>query len=133
VAAPTTEPIPAPAPAPALTGLYTDEEIRKLAKFDIDKETTQAKSILAIPYLDVVPAGESRPRGEVFKALGIENSRARNFRTSSAHSVVFLDWQVSPSYDISCMTAVNDPENDGLEMTDPKRKVYGIRLLKRRK
>lgn len=121
---------PGPASTPAPTGLYTDAEIRKLAKFDIDK-ASQAATLGAIPCLEVVPAGESRPRGEVFKALGIEDARVRDFRTWGKNFVVFLEWQVSPSYDISCMTGENDPDTGGLEMTDPKRKVYGIRLLKR--
>jgi hypothetical protein len=43
----------------------------------------------------------------------------------------FLTRQVPPSRDISCTTAINDPDNDGFEMTDPRRKVYGIRPVKR--
>ena len=111
--------------------LYSDEEIRKLAKYDIDKEST--KQVLDVPCLDVVPSGEDRPRSEVFKTLKIEDNRIRDFRSEQFDFVVFLIWRVSPSYDISCMSAVNNRENDGLEMTDPRRKVYGIRLVKRSK
>jgi hypothetical protein len=128
---PAAVPAPQPEPAPAPNGLYTDEEIRKLAKFDIDKESGSDRGILGMPYLDVVPAGKSYPRSEVYKALNIDNARIRDFRQSGIDHVVFLTWQVSPSYDICCMTAINDSENNGLTLTDPKRKVYGIRLLKR--
>lgn len=121
------------ASAPPPVSLYTDQEIRRLAQFDIDKESGNDRRLLDTPYLDVVPAGESRPRETVFKALGIDDGRVRDFRTSRVNSVAFLSWQVSPSYDIVCMTGTNDPGNDGLEMTDPRRKVYGIRLIRRPK
>jgi RNA polymerase sigma factor (sigma-70 family) len=111
--------------------LYTDEEIRKLAKHDIDKESAGGRDILGVPCLDVVPAGESHQRAKVFETLKIEDSRICDFRASEMMSVVFLTWRVSPSYDICCMSATNDRSNSKLELTDPKRKVYGIRLLKR--
>src|SRR5262249_19123274 len=104
------EPPKSPAPGPAK--LYTDEEIRKLAKHDIDKVTGKDEALLKTPYLDVVPAGESYPRAKVFKALNIDETRIRDFRHSEVDFVVFLYWQVSPSYDICCMTATNDRGND---------------------
>ena len=125
-------PWPAPPRWPAPTAdLYTDEEIQKLAKFDI--EGGLAPFILDIPCLDVVPDGESYPREKVFKMLKIDDKRIRDFRQTGCMAVVFLAWQVSPSFDICCMTAINDQENDGVGMIDPNRKVYGIRLIKRRK
>ena len=60
-----------PAQAPLRTGLYTDAEIRALARFDIDKEAGPDRFILNIPCLDVVPAGDAYPRAKVFKALAI--------------------------------------------------------------
>jgi len=120
-------------PKPAPPKLYTDEEIRKLAKYDIDKEPSNERGLFGTPCLDVVPSGESYPRAKVFKSLNIDDSRIRDFRHPGKGNVVFLMWQVSPSYDISCMTATNDRDNTGLEMADPKRKVYGIRLVKRAK
>jgi hypothetical protein len=125
--APAAAPAPQPEPARAPNGLYTDEEIRKLAKFDIDKESGGDRGILGMACLDVVPAGKSYPRSKVFKALNIDDARIRDFRHIGFYRVVFLTWQVSPSYDICCMTAINDPEN----LIDPNRKVYGIRLVKR--
>ena len=118
-----------PAPAPAPTGLYTDAEIRALAKFDPD--ATAGQFVLNQPHLDVVPAGKAYPREQVFKALGLEDGRLRDFRESGFNHVVFLTWQVSPSYDIVCMTALGDPDAAELKFDDPKRKVYGIRLVKR--
>jgi hypothetical protein len=114
-------------------GLYTDDEIQKLAKFDIDEESRRVGGLLDIRCLDVVPAGESYPREKVFRELKLNDARVRDFREFGKGRVVFLTWQVSPSYDLSCMTAVNDRDNDGLTMTDPKRKVYGIRLVSRSK
>jgi hypothetical protein len=119
------------APPPRPSKLYTDEEIRKLAKYDIDKVTGRNVALLKTPWLDVVPAGESHPRAKVFKALGIDDARVRDFRHTGMNHVIFLYWQVSPSYDICCMSATNDPNNDGLALTDAQRKVYGIRLVKR--
>jgi hypothetical protein len=114
-----------------LNQLHTDAAIRKLSRAEIVKHAGPGHwGIFDVPHLDVVPSGESRPRGAVFRALGIEEGRVRGFREHGFDHVVFLTWQVSPSYDISCMTATNDRENDGLEMTDPKRKVYGIRLVR---
>jgi hypothetical protein len=118
--------------APIPKGLYTDDEIRKLADFDIDKESDNARALFDIRCLDVVPNGKSYPRAKVFKMLNLDDARLRGFWSSGFDFVDFLTWQVSPSYDICCMTAINDPENDDLELTDPKRKVYGIRLLKHR-
>lgn len=126
--------IPSPTePVPAQSKLYTDEEIRKLAKYDIDEWPSENKWLLGFPCLDVVPAGESYPRADVFKTLGIEDSRIQDFRCTGINWVVFLSWQVSPSYRISCMSGTNLPGFENLEMTDPKRKVYGIRLVKQTK
>lgn len=120
-------------PKPDPPKLYTDEEIRKLAKYDIDKASAGDRGLFGIPCLDVVPSGESHPRAKVFKALNIDDGRIRDFRHPQEDFVIFLTWQVSPSYDISCMSATNDRDNKGLELGDPKRKVYGIRLVKRSK
>jgi hypothetical protein len=112
--------------------LYTDEEIQKLSKQDIDKHVVDSDlDILDVPWLDVVPSGKSYPRAEVFKKLKIDDGRIGDFRQSQADFVAFLKWQVSPSYDICCMTGAFDQE--GVAFTDPKRNVYGIRLLKRKK
>jgi len=122
---------PQVAPPPRPSKLYTDEEIRRLAKHDIDKVTGRDDALLGTPCLDVVPAGESHPRAKVFKALGIDDARVRDFRHSQVDFVIFLYWQVSPSYEICCMTAANDRNNDELALTDPQRTVYGIRFVKR--
>lgn len=129
---------PSPEPAntqlhPQPVGLYTDEEIRKLAQFDIDQEADDFGFPFDAHVLDVVPAGESYPREKVFKRLNIDDKRIRDFRQIGADFVVFLIWQVSPSYDITCMTAINAAINNRLEMTDSKRHVYGIRFVKRPK
>jgi hypothetical protein len=110
--------------------LYSDEEIRKLSKLDI-APAEDGVAPFGVLSLDVVPAGEGEQRGKVFKTLKIDETRIRDFRHFQTDYVVFLRWQVSASYDICCMTATNDRENDGLALTDRRRQVYGIRLLKR--
>jgi hypothetical protein len=122
-----------PKTSPPSVKLYTDEEIRKLAKYDIDKASEGGKGLFDIPCLDVVPNGESYARAKVFKALNLDDTRIKEFRHSEMDHVVFLTWQVSPSYAISCMSATNDPDNGGVALTHPNRKVYGIRLVKRSK
>ncbi len=123
----------APQDKPAQVKLYTDEEIRKLAKHDIDKESQKEQGIYGVKCLDVVPEGESHPRLQVFKKLNIDEKRIQDFRDGRDDFVIFLTWQVSPSYDICCMSATNERANAKLELTDPNRLVYGIRLLKRAK
>lgn len=129
----TTDPGPGRGSFPPPTGLYTDVEIQKLAKYDIDKESGDGRGIFNVPALDLVPNGETRARSVVFRSLGLSDARIRDFRIDLFNKVIFLSWQVSPSYDICCMMAVGDPDNKGLEFTDPKRKVYGIRFVKRGK
>jgi hypothetical protein len=117
---------------PSTTGLYRDDEIRRLAgSKKIEKYNEHGQGFFGIPCLDVVPSGSSLPRSAVFEKLHIDESRIQDFREWGEDNVVFLIWQLSPSYDICCMTATNDSGNDGLAMTDPKREVYGIRLVKR--
>ncbi len=67
----------------------------------------------------------------VFGALGIDPARLGAPTQGGLNLVVFLTWQVSPSYDLTCMTAINDPENEGVGYTDPKRRLYGIQIGKR--
>jgi hypothetical protein len=111
-------------------GLYTDDDVRKLLTFDIDA-VPQNAGRFDYPCLNVVPAGESYPREKVFKELRLDEKRLRDRRSSGMMAVVFLEWQISPSYDLSCMTAINDPENAWRGLWDSTRKVYGIRILKR--
>ena len=101
--------------------LHTDKHIESLADFDISTYDGD-------PILHVVPNGKSFTREFVFKKLKLEPTKLTKFRTTGINAVQFLTWKVSPSYDIQCMTAINDPENHGLELDDPKRKIYGIRL-----
>jgi hypothetical protein len=112
-------------------GLYADEEIQRLAPYDIVAATKSARSILQMPCLPVVPSGSARPRAEVFCELGIDDSRIRDFRTVPADHVEFLWWQVSPSYDIACMTGNRRGRSEKTELTDPQRSVYGLRLVSR--
>jgi hypothetical protein len=118
-------------PRPA-DGLHTDVAIRALAGPDDPQPAPDgAWDYLKLPCLDVVPSGQSRPRADVFKDLGLDEGRTRDRRDIPIDNVVFLAWQVSPSYDLVYMTATNDPANDMLDPFDPSRKVYGVRIVLR--
>jgi hypothetical protein len=125
-------------PSQVEEGLYTDDQIRALAPFDIDKESVAweknlggLKNPLQIPCLAVVPDGETRSRGVVFSTLGLDDRRLRDFRFHTHGRVEFLRWQVSPSYDIVCMSGDRDIGRDQRQADDPTREVYGIRLVAR--
>ena len=107
--------------------LHSDDQIRELAEFDIDRLAPQA--ILRAPILDVVPAGETLPLGEVFEELKLNKNLTARFRHQQQRGVILLAWQVSPSYDLWVMTGTRDPDNAELELEDRSRKVYGVRLL----
>jgi hypothetical protein len=111
--------------------LHTDDDIQRVAPHDIAAATESARSLLDVPWLDVVPAGSTRPRREVFQVLGLDDSRVREFRTTPIDHVVFLRWQVSPSYDVVCMTGSDDWEPCALSLADPERPVYGVRFVSR--
>ena len=110
-------------------GLHSDAHVRGLAPFDIAAATRAADSILRLPWLDVVPAGETRTRGDVFRALGLDGGRVGVLRSRPVDKVHYLWWQVSPSYDLCCVTMVlvDEPR----DLTDPGRPVYGVRLVSR--
>ena len=110
-------------PETAPEGLHADDTIRRLAPYDITAASRSARSVLDVPSLDVVPGS----RREVFQALGLDDRRVRDFRTSAIHRVVFLRWQVSPSYDVVCMTGWDRPSAASLD--DPERPVYGVRIV----
>lgn len=113
-------------------GLHSDAAIRALAGADAPRPAPGgASDYLRLPYLEVVPPGKSRPRAEVFRELGLDEGRTRDRRDTPIDNVVFLAWQVSPSYDLVCMSATNDPANDMLDPFDPSRKVYGVRIVLR--
>lgn len=117
--------------------LHRDEDIRRLAKHDID-EVSKRGDIMAVPWLEVVPAGETKRRGDVFGALGLDEEKVRDFRVVVVRFrglVTFMAWQVSPSYDLVCMTGimnrdmVKDPKKWDFDSVD--RKIYGVRLVSR--
>jgi hypothetical protein len=118
-------------PRPEPDGLHTDEHIRGLAPYDIAPATASARSFLDLPCLDVVPAGTTRPRREVFQALGLDARLVRDLRTTPVDHVVFLRWQVSPSYDLVCMTGGDDYGQGAARLAEPERQVYGVRFVSR--
>lgn len=107
--------------------LMQDKDIRQLAHFDLEKELQEKNDLLNIRILKVVPAGETKPLEDVFKALKLEDANLGKPRQSTMNHVTFLRWQVSPSYDLVCMTSsLNQPEGD---VPSGKRSVYGVRLV----
>jgi hypothetical protein len=117
-----------------LTRLYSDEEIRRLAPYDIEAESSKAEGILGMAHLEVVPAGQSRPRMEVFQTLGLEESRMERGKPGAVGMVAFLVWRISPSYDLVCMTATNHEPwpLDDANLLRSDRSVYGIRIVQHR-
>ena len=81
--------------------LHSDEHIESLVDFEITATSGGIDPDNQI--LDVVPAGESHLRSDVFKKLQLDESKLADFRTATMNMVDFLTWQVSPSYDITCM------------------------------
>jgi hypothetical protein len=107
----------------------TDDAVRKLAGFDLERELARGNDLLSIRILDVVPSGETRPRGAAFQKLGISDCNLSNYREEGINMVKLLKWNLSPSYDIVCMTGTMTQPH--LSMTDAKREVYGIRIVKK--
>ena len=114
------------------TGLYTDAQISSLSPIDVDKLHPDDEPF-DLPCLNVVPNGESKPIGRIFAELGLVEARCKDFRSEGIGKVTFITWQVSPSYDLSLMTANNSPMNSGLTLTNPQRHAYGVRIMKRSK
>ena len=102
-----------------------------------------------MPHLDIVPAGQTKSRKEVFNELGLNDDQIDNLEYDIAGRVLFLSWQISPTYFISCMTGYqrefSDDEIDRLlsgelddddslrdKMSAPDRMIYGVRILSRR-
>jgi hypothetical protein len=113
-------------------GLYTDSEVEKLIAQHSD-DAFRDHGLLVV-YLDVVPDGESRPRAWVFKKLGIQESRLRNRCVRVCNLSASLEWQISPSFDLSCITvATAEPENAGVGLWDAERRIHGIVILERQK
>ncbi len=102
--------------------LHTDADVEALVDHDIVSSGDQA-------YLDAVPLGNSRVRRDVFRELNLNEGKLSNFRWSGRNMGSTLAWQVSPSYDIVCLSALNEPSNEGLEMDAHNRLIYGIRLV----
>ena len=113
-------------PTRADDGLYPDAVIKKLIE-DGGKEEATGRVWL----LDVVPPGKTRPRQEVFVALGLDEIRMRERRDSPIDHVIYLRWQVSPSFDLECMTATKGREDEGTDKFDRSRPVYGMRIISR--
>jgi hypothetical protein len=80
--------------------LYSDEEVEKLIKEKDIKETFEGFILFR------VNAYQSVPRSEVFKDLGIDEKRIHCRGWSLIQYALIFDWQMSPSYDISCQTSV---------------------------
>lgn len=106
--------------------LYSDAVIKKLIE-DGGKE----EAINGVWFLDVVPPGETRPRQEVFVTLGLDETRMRERRETPVDHVVYLRWQVSPSFDLECTTATKGRADEGSDKFAKERPVYGVRIISR--
>ena len=107
------------------SGLYTDSAIAaaiaKHAVEDPERLPSEAK------YL-VVPNGSTMTRREVFDTLQLDESRTIELPWDGWNSVRYLRWQVSPNYEIECMTADNDSDNAGLDFRDSGAGSTGVQF-----
>lgn len=108
--------------------LLDDSEIRRLTDFDLDQELQDKKDLLKIQILKVVPAGETKPLVDVLKALNLHSLNLGKPQQSTMNHVTFLRWQISPRYDLVCMTK-GVKEQVG-ETPHPERHVYGVRIVR---
>jgi len=90
-----------PLGASKLFSLHSDEEVEKLIKEKDVKETLEGLILFR------VNANKSVPRSEVFKDLGIDEKRIYYQGWGLFNYALMLDWQISPSYAISCHTSVS--------------------------
>lgn len=93
--------------------LYTDDEAKALA------EAAEK----------VVPAGESKPKRDVFPALKLDPKRFRDQRTEQIAKVFVETWQLSAGYDITWM-AYSVFDDKPLESDD--KKIYAVRIVPRK-
>lgn len=93
--------------------LYTDSEIVAIRR----KFKASPKDGL----LNVVSSGRTKPLATIFKLIEIDPKRIGPPRHMQFDFVDYHIWQVSPSYDLSIMAAIQSRADDG----------YGVRLQKR--
>jgi hypothetical protein len=110
------------------TGLYTDAEaeaiIRRWGEQGEDGPTGA---------LSIVPNGTEAPLFTVLGALGIEQSRLKFKTEYGVNQVMYVGWQMSPSYDFGYLTGIIFEDRAHLSRDDPARMVYGIAISKRDK
>ena len=106
--------------------LYTDDEARQILK-RWGQDGSPEKS-----NLNVVGDGITESLGSVLHELGLDLDRLGEVRVGGADWVVFLTWQLSPSYDLFCMSpkSLRRPE-PRLDYEDPRRWVYGFKIIPR--
>jgi hypothetical protein len=114
--------------APLPQGLYSDEFVRALAPFELSRPNHDSCPF-DIPCLDVVPNGKALPRREVFARLGLDEARLKWVRADTWGKVAFLNWQISPSYRLSCMFGSYPAFPPDEELLDPNQHIYGVRLM----
>lgn len=93
--------------------LYTDSEIVAIRR--------KFKASPKHGLLNFVPNGKTKPLSTIFKLIEIDPKRTGPPRHTQLDFVDYHIWQVSPSYDLSIMVAVQSRADDG----------YGVRLQKR--
>jgi hypothetical protein len=110
-------------------GCRTSEPLGQTLYSDAEIVALHAKFTSTNSWLEVVPSGQTKKMNHIFRELGIDPERLSKPKTGDANMVRFYIWHVSPGYDLSVMTARNDPRNNfshpmGLN-------GYGVRILRR--
>lgn len=117
---------PHPRPQIPEISLYRDDEVQRIV------EKWSARDPADKSLLRLAPVGKSAPLQTVFGSLELDPARLGKpieieIKTE-LDQLVFLKWQLSPSFELSCLTANNDPKNKSVGYTDPQRLLYGIRI-----
>ena len=89
--------------------------------------------------------GETKELKDVLTELGLNDQHMANIQLSVMYRTLFISWQISPSYYLTCMTGYSETKvdeslfdrlanDDALreKLSAPTKMVYGVRILSRR-
>jgi hypothetical protein len=107
--------------------LYRDDEIETLMRYNARYAVDPG---VDPPRLLVVPEGTTMPLSQVLMKMGIDPNRLTDLRTEQYNRSISLSWQISPRYDLYCLT---DDEDDALAFDDPKREISFVQIHDRLK
>lgn len=111
----------------ATARLYRDFEIRRMAERFKDAAWENPNPDREAYFLgQLVPAGQTKKLKRIFAEIGLDPKRLEKPQTGGMNMVRTYRWRVSPFFQLSIMTATNDPENDHADLWSLK--GYGVCL-----